>query len=104
MNSSALITWNTNRTIGRKDPLDYLKEWVEWADEAAVAERLKTHLISYQLLSQAHYQNLNGDALKDKLQADFNDFMRDRATLVHRAVVHLAEGKQPSLDSILSPQ
>ena len=96
----ALITWKTNRIIGRKDPLDYLKERVEWADESAVANRLKTHLVSYPLLSQAHYQNLQGDELKAKLLADFNDFMRDRASLVHQAVKRLAVGEQPSLDSI----
>ncbi|MCG7876674.1 MAG: DUF262 domain-containing protein [Candidatus Thiodiazotropha taylori] len=96
----ALITWKTNRIIGRKDPLDYLKERVQWADELAVSNRLKTHLVSFDLLSKAHYQGLEGEALKTKLEADFRQFMRDRAQLVHKAVVHLAAGEQPSLDSI----
>lgn len=96
----ALITWKTNRIIGRKDPLDYLKERVQWADELAVSNRLKTHLVSYDLLSKAHYQGLEGEALKTRLEADFNQFMRDRAKLVHHAVVRLAKGEQPSLDSI----
>jgi len=96
----ALITWKTNRIIGRKDPLDYLKERVQWADELAVSNRLKTHLVSFGLLSKAHYQGLDGEALKTKLEADFRQFMRDRAQLVHKAVVHLAAGEQPSLDSI----
>jgi len=96
----ALITWKTNRIIGRKDPLDYLKERVQWADEQAVSNRLKTHMVSYDLLSKAHYQGLEGEALKAKLETDFNQFMRDRAQLVHKAVVHLAAGEQPSLDSI----
>ncbi|XOV89809.1 MAG: DUF262 domain-containing protein [Pseudomonadota bacterium] len=96
----ALITWKTNRIIGRKDPLDYLKERVQWADEVAVANRLKTHLVSYELLSKAHYQGLDGEALKFRLRADFERFMRDRAQLVHQAVIQLATGDQPSLDSI----
>ena len=96
----ALITWKTNRMIGRKDPLDYLKQRVQWADEGAVSSRLKTHLVSYPLLSKAHYQGLEGDGLKSKLETDFNAFMRDRAKLVHQAVVQLAVGQQPSLDSI----
>lgn len=96
----ALITWKTNRIIGRKDPLDYLKERVQWADELAVSNRLKTHLVSFDLLSKAHYQGLEGEALKTKLEADFREFMRDRAQLVHKAVVRLAAGDQPSLDSI----
>lgn len=96
----ALITWKTNRIIGRKDPLDYLKERVQWADELAVSNRLKTHLVSFDLLSKAHYQGLDGEALKTQLEADFREFMRDRAKLVHKAVVRLAAGEQPSLDSI----
>jgi len=98
----ALITWKTNRIIGRKDPLDYLKERVQWADETAVSNRLKTHLVSFDLLGKAHYQGLEGDALKTKLEADFNAFMRDRAQLVYQAVIKLAGGEQPSLDSIWS--
>ncbi|MCP3669066.1 MAG: DUF262 domain-containing protein [Gammaproteobacteria bacterium] len=96
----ALITWKTNRIIGRKDPLDYLKERVQWADELAVSNRLKTHLVSFELLSKAHYQGLDGEALKFRLGDDFNQFMRDRAQLVHQAVIRLASGEQPSLDSI----
>ena len=100
----ALITRNTNRTIGRKDPLDYLRERVQWADEQAVSDRLKTHLVSFDLLSEAEYQDLDGEALKTKLEADFRQFMRDRAQLIHRAVVRLAAGEQPSLDSIWAQQ
>ncbi|MGQ7848555.1 GmrSD restriction endonuclease domain-containing protein [Granulosicoccus sp. 3-233] len=96
----ALITWKTNRIIGRKDPLDYLKERVQWADEKAVSNRLKTHLVSFELLSKAHYKGLEGEALKSKLVVDFDSFMRNRAQLVHQAVIHLAAGEQPSLDSI----
>ena len=96
----SLITWKTNRIIGRKDPLDYLKERVQWADEVAVSNRLKTHLVSYELLSKAHYQGLEGEELRSKLESDFNVFMRDRAQLIHQAVIQLAEGKEPSLDSI----
>lgn len=96
----ALITWKTNRNIGRKDPLDYLKERVQWADEVTVSNRLKTHLVSYALLVNAHYQDFDGEALKSKLEVDFNQFMRDRAQLVRQAVKLLASGEQPSLDSI----
>ncbi len=37
----ALITNTTNRTIGRKDPLIYLKERYEWTTEDIVNQRLK---------------------------------------------------------------
>src|SRR5699024_4970668 len=96
----ALITWKTNRIIGRKDPLEYLKERVGWADEVAVASRLKTHLMPHERLFKAHYKRLEGEDLKSKLKSDFDQFMRERAELVYRAVQCLAKGDEPSLDSI----
>lgn len=96
----ALITWKTNRDIGRKDPLDYLKERVEWANKAEVSDRLKTHLVSFDDLSRAQYQGLEGENLKIRLDNDFDEFMDNRARLVHEAVKDLATGSRPSLDSI----
>ncbi|RMX01232.1 DUF262 domain-containing protein [Allofranklinella schreckenbergeri] len=96
----ALITWKTNRIIGRKDPLEYLKERVQWASEAVVCERLKSHLISYDLLAKAHYADLQGQALKQKLAADFHAFLRDRASLVFAAMTELTQGDCPSLEAL----
>jgi len=96
----ALITWKTNRIIGRKDPLDYLKERVQWADEGTVANRLKTHLVPYEALCNAHYQGLEGEEFKSKIKTDFDSFMQERAKLVSKAVIKLAAGEQPSIDSI----
>ena len=95
-----LLTWKTNRIIGRKDPLDYLEERVKWADEATVSDRLKSHLVPYELLRQARYDGLEGEELKSRLNADFRAFLRNRAKIICRAVRQLAEGGQPSLDSI----
>ena len=86
--------------IGRKDPLDYLKERVQWADEGVVRDRLKSHLISFDMLSKAHYVGMEGAALEKKLSVDFNHFLRDRAELVFSAMSQLTEGATPSLDSI----
>ncbi len=96
----ALITWKTNRIIGRKDPLAYLEERVLWADENAVRERLRSHLISYDLLSKAHYSGINGAAFKQKLESDFNEFLRDRANLVVAAMASLTEGNSPALETL----
>lgn len=96
----ALITWKTNRIIGRKDPLDYLRERVQWADEDAVRERLKSHLISYDLLSKAHYTGMEGAALNQKLKSDFNAFLRDRANLIFAAMISLTDGNSPTLDTL----
>jgi hypothetical protein len=96
----ALITWKTNRIIGRKDPLDYLKERVKLADLASVKERLKTHLIPYDLLANAHYASLQGEALKVKLEEDFRQFCHSRAKLFEIAIQQLCIGKQPTLDAV----
>lgn len=96
----ALITWKTNRMIGRKDPLEYLQERVQWADESAVRERLKSHLISFDLLSKAHYASLEGPAFKQQLIIDFNEFLRDRAKLVVAAMTVLTEGNTPALETL----
>lgn len=96
----ALITWKTNRMIGRKDPLEYLQERVQWADADVVRDRLKSHLISYDLLSKAHYTGVEGIALKHKLAADFNQFLRDRANLIIAAMTLLAEGNSPALETL----
>lgn len=98
----ALITWKTNRMIGRKDPLEYLQERVQWADEGVVRERLKSHLISFDRLSKAHYANLDGASLKQKLAEDFNGFLRDRAKLVVAAMASLTAGNSPSLETLWS--
>lgn len=96
----ALITWKTNRMIGRKDPLDYLRERVEWADEKAVGERLKSHLISFDLLSKGHYATFEGVAFKEKLTDDFNAFLRDRAQLVAAAMSALVDGGSLTLEGL----
>jgi hypothetical protein len=96
----ALITWKTNRIIGRKDPLEYLQERVHWADAAVVRDRLRSHLISFHLLEKAHYTNLSGDALKQKLSLDFTEFMRDRAERIISAMNILAEGNEPVLEKL----
>jgi len=96
----ALITWKTNRMIGRKDPLEYLQERVQWADADVVRERLKSHLISFDLLSKAHYAGMEGPAFKQKLAGDFNEFLRDRANLVVAAMTSLTEGNSPTLETL----
>lgn len=96
----ALITWKTNRVIGRKDPLVYLQERVKWTDEEAVSERLRSHLISFKTLSTADYIGLQGDKLETKLSKDFDAFLQQRARLVVTAMQDLAEGNRPSLSTV----
>jgi len=96
----ALLTWKTNRIIGRKDPLEYLKDRVEWADEKTVRRRLDTHLVPFDHLAKASYGNLQGDALKAKLQPEFEAFLLARAKLIEEAAKQLSNGDNISVGSV----
>jgi hypothetical protein len=96
----ALITWKTNRIIGRKDPLEYLEDRIEWAGEESVKERMKSHLIDFDLLKKASYKGLEGEQLAAKLRPDYEAFLRARATLVHRAITNLTQGKSITIESL----
>ena len=96
----ALITWKTNRTIGRADPLVYLKQRSDLADEESVDERFKSHLIPSGSLKIAHYQGLVAQELKDKLTADFESFKLERAKIFKNAIDILCQGIQPSLEKV----
>ena len=96
----ALITWKTNRTIGRADPLVYLKQRSDLADEESVDERFKSHLIPSGPLKMAHYQGLVSQELKDKLTADFESFKLERAKIFKNAIDILCQGIQPSLEKV----
>jgi len=92
----ALISDKTNFSIGRKDPVDYLKDRYQWASEAIVQERLQSHLIPVPELANGGYEGLSETAKSEKLKRDFEDFIHKRAELVLRAVKLLAEGRQLS--------
>ena len=96
----ALVTWKTNRMIGRKDPLEYLRERVEWADENAVRERLRSHLVSFDLLANARYDCLEESSFRKALKTDFEKFLRHRATLVVAAMEVLVRGDTPTLETL----
>jgi hypothetical protein len=102
----ALVTWKTNRSIGRKDPLEYLRDRVEWSDESTVRQRLRTHLLDYEQLAKATYSKgdslMAGEDFTNKLQEDFSKFLHGRAQLVEIAAAHLADGRLLSLDELMA--
>jgi len=102
----ALVTWKTNRSIGRKDPLAYLQDRVEWSDEQTVAQRLRTHLLDYGTLSKATYavdgKPLEGEALVARLEKDFDAFLERRAILVVLAAQHLTDGRLLTLEQLMT--
>lgn len=99
----ALISGRTNRDIGRKDPLKYLKERYEWSDESIVHQRLNSHLIPIEELAHGGYEDEElGDTEKsEKIQSDFRAFLHKRAALVSRAIDALTQGKQITASEIV---
>lgn len=100
----ALVTWKTNRTIGRKDPLDYLQDRTGWVDEPTVEQRLKTHLIPVRSLKEGKYDHLQGDERLAKIKEDFQNFLSSRAQLVSMAVSRLANGDSISPEQLFQAQ
>jgi len=97
----ALITGKTNRNIGRKDPLVYLKERYKWADEEIVHSRLNSHLIPIKELSNGGYEGLEKEERINKIKKDFDDFLETRADYILKAIDLLTQGKQITVASIL---
>ena len=98
----ALITDKTNVSIGRKDPLEYLKDRYKWTTEGIVNERLQSHMIPIKELSNGGYEGLSDTEKKEKLANDFKAFLFARAKLVCDAAKRLADGHQLSVGEFYS--
>ncbi len=98
----ALINDKTNISIGRKDPLVYLKDRYQWTTEDIVNERLRSHLVPVNELSNGGYEQLSESDKKEKLASDFEAFLTARAKLVCEAAKHLADGHQLSVGELYS--
>jgi hypothetical protein len=91
----ALITWRTNRTIGRLDPIAYLNARTESAPTPeSVGHRLRSHLIPVEILSAAgpYDPDLDQAALRAIVAPDFERFLTARAELVEAAMHTLCDG------------
>lgn len=96
----ALISDKTNISIGRKDPLQYLKDRYKWTSETIVRERLQSHLIPIEELANGGYEGLSEKEKTEKVKRDFTAFIQKRAELATKAVSLLAEGRQLSVAEI----
>ncbi len=90
----SLISDKTNISIGRKDPLEYMKDRYEWTSEAIVNERLQSHLIPIRELANGGYEGLSEEQKLKKLAEDFDAFILHRAEMVSKAIRILADGRQ----------
>jgi hypothetical protein len=101
----ALITWKTNRTIGRLDPIRYLEDRAQNApDPRDVKDRLETHLVPYERLAAAgpYPEDLKGVELSALVRPDFDAFLVARARLIAAVATELTDGKRPQLRDILA--
>lgn len=95
----ALITWKTNRSIGRLSPLTYLEKRAEHAPESRdIKDRLESHLVPYDVIAAAGpYDQPAGEELRSAVQPDFSAYLDRRAELVHRFMIEVCNGNQPHL-------
>ena len=98
----ALISDKTNISIGRKDPLQYLKERYDWTVQEIVEERLHSHLIPIPELANGGYEGLDEDSKKEKIRKDFDLFLSRRAEIILKAVDYLIKGRQINKDTLFS--
>jgi len=97
----ALISGPTNRSVGRKDPLHYLKERYEWVSDDIVHQRLNSHLIPIEQLANGGYDGLSEEEKTTKIERDFYDFLKERAQLIHSAMEKLVTGRRISAAEII---
>lgn len=94
-----LITWKTNRTIGRLDPITYLERRAEFAPEPRdIKDRLESHLVPYTVVAAAGpYEQPAGSELRAAVHPDFEEFLDQRARMVQRFMEAVCSGQQPHL-------
>lgn len=99
-----LITWRTNRTIGRLDPIAYLQDRTDAAPtEQALDQRLQSHLIPASALQKAgpYPADVTGSALAELVRPDFDAFIAERAALIERAMQLLCAGESPTIADVI---
>jgi hypothetical protein len=97
----ALISGPTNRTVGRKDPLEYLKERYQWVNDDIINQRLNSHLIPIKQLRNCSYTGINEEEKGPKIKRDFEDFLKKRAYLMNKAMKKLVTGQRITAAEII---
>ena len=97
----ALITWRTNRTIHRKDPIAYLRERADNNElgEIELRRRLRTHLIPYEQLAVG-YQGLSDEDRRSRVTEDYAAFAEARAGLLAAAAQRACAGQPIELSEL----
>jgi hypothetical protein len=95
----AIITSSTNKSLGAKAPLQYIREKYNIFDEQTIKFRLHSHLIPTSRLTEIE-ENEHPDGAYIKRQYEM--FIKERAALIKEAAEQLCDGKQITVESILS--
>lgn len=85
----ALIDDKSNMSIGRKEPLQYLRERYDWSNQEEVNRRLLSHIIPIDELANGGYEGLSAEEQKEKVISDYNKFIEKRADMILSAVNEL---------------
>ncbi|MEI6766967.1 MAG: DUF262 domain-containing protein [Bacteroidota bacterium] len=89
----ALITGATNRVIGRKNPMTYLKERYNWTSEPVVEQRLGSHLIPVEELKAGSYSGFSDMDTATKIKKDYEAFLIKRSKMISKAIEKLTLGE-----------
>ncbi|MCY3659594.1 MAG: DUF262 domain-containing protein [Caldilineaceae bacterium] len=92
----ALVSWNTNRAIAAKEPIQYLQERTRGTPlgESEVRMRLQSHLIPYDQLAVGGYHSTeNLETKACKIKQDYLLFLNERAKLMQPVIEALCKGE-----------
>ncbi len=93
----ALLTWETNRILSAKEPLNYFREGSKKShvDPHALRDRLASHMIPVDQLAVGGYSKIRDqDDRAEKIRVDYMTFLRARAELMLEPIYALCEGKK----------
>ena len=93
----ALVTWNTNRNISAKEPIEYLRERVQRAPlgEEQIRGRLASHIIPLEELNVGGYSEVGAEEERsERIRSDYDRFIHSRAESVHRVIMKLCNGEE----------
>jgi len=99
----ALITWKTNRNIGAKEPIKYLRERIDSANlgEAEIRHRLGSHAIPFDHLNVGGYSEiLDSSARSNRIRSDYENFLTARAEVLSDAASRLCNGEPWAVDVV----
>lgn len=94
----ALITWKTNRTIGAKEPVEYLRERIQGAalGENEIKRRLATHYVPFDELAVGGYKKVGEDmTVNARVRSDYETFLTRRAEVLIEPMEALCDGRRP---------